>query len=101
MADAAANASINANAGVPDVTPHHIFDDDGWDGSWDFLLGEPTVTPDDLRALLRLAGLSLDQPEIDELLPLYRLLRQRADTLHEADLPLSVPSAIFPADWRG
>ena len=79
MADAAANAAANADASA----------------------APSAVTPDDLRALLRLAGLSLDQPEIDELLPLYRLLRQRADTLHEADLPLSVPSAIFPADWRG
>lgn len=79
MADAAANAAAGTNAGA----------------------GPSAITPDDLRALLRLAGLSLDQPEIDELLPLYRLLRQRADTLHEADLPLSVPSAIFPADWRG
>lgn len=79
MADAAANAGASINASA----------------------GPSAITPDDLRALLRLAGLSLDQPEIDELLPLYRLLRQRADTLHEADLPLSVPSAIFPADWRG
>lgn len=79
MADAAANAGASSNASA----------------------APSAVTPDDLRALLRLAGLSLDQPEIDELLPLYRLLRQRADTLHEADLPLSVPSAIFPADWRG
>ena len=79
MADAAANAGASSNASA----------------------APSAITPDDLRALLRLAGLPLDQPEIDELLPLYRLLRQRADTLHEADLPLSVPSAIFPADWRG
>ena len=76
MADAAANTDVNINAGAA------------------------PVTADDLRALLRIAGLPLDEGEIAELLPLYQYLRQRADTLHEAHLPLSAPAVTFPADWQ-
>ena len=60
---------------------------------------ESTVTMADLRALARAAGRPLDDAELEELLPLYQFLRQRADTLHEAELPLGGPAMIFPADW--
>ena len=58
-----------------------------------------TVTMDDLRALVRVAGLPLDDAELEELLPLYQFLRQRVDMLHEADLPLGGQAMTFPADW--
>ena len=58
-----------------------------------------TVTMDDLRALVRIAGLPLDDAELEELLPLYQFLRQRVDMLHEADLPLGGQAMTFPADW--
>ena len=58
------------------------------------------VTGADLRALVRVAGLPLDDGEIAELLPLYQYLRQRVDALHDASLPLGAPAATFAADWR-
>ena len=58
------------------------------------------VTAADLRALVRVAGLPLDDGEIAELLPLYQYLRQRVDALHDASLPLGAPAATFAADWR-
>ena len=61
---------------------------------------ESTVTMDDLRALVKAAGLPLDDAELEELLPLYRFLRQRADMLHEADLPLGGQAMTFPAEWN-
>ena len=61
--------------------------------------GETTVTMDDFRALVRIAGLPLDDSELEELLPLYQFLRQRVDMLHEADLPLGRQAMTFPADW--
>ena len=62
--------------------------------------GESTVTMDDLRALVRVAGLPLDDAELEELLPLYQFLKQRVAMLHEADLPLGGPAMTFPADWN-
>ena len=61
--------------------------------------GEPTVSMDDFRALVRIAGLPLDDSELEELLPLYRFLKSRVDMLHEADLPLGGQAMTFPADW--
>ena len=58
-----------------------------------------TVTMGDLRTLVRVAGLPLDDAELEELLPLYQFLRQRVDMLHEADLPLGGQAMTFPADW--
>ena len=60
---------------------------------------ESTVSMDDLRALVRVAGLPLDDAELEELLPLYQFLKQRVDMLHEADLPLGGQAMTFPADW--
>ncbi len=62
--------------------------------------GESTVSMDDLRALVRVAGLPLDDGELEELLPLYQFLKQRVDMLHEADLPLGGQAMTFPADWN-
>ena len=61
---------------------------------------ESTVSMDDLRALVRVAGLPLDEAELEELLPLYQFLRQRVDMLHEPDLPLGGQAMTFPADWN-
>ena len=61
---------------------------------------ESTVSMNDLRALVRVAGLPLDDTELEELLPLYQFLRQRVDMLHEADLPLGGQAMTFPADWN-
>ena len=61
--------------------------------------GESTVSMEDFRALVRIAGLPLDDAELEELLPLYRFLRNRVDMLHEADLPLGGQAMTFPADW--
>ena len=61
---------------------------------------EPAVTLDDFRTLVRLAGLPLDEAELEELLPLYRFLRQKVQMLHEADLPLGGQAMTFPADWN-
>ena len=61
--------------------------------------GEPDISMDDFRVLVRLAGLPLDDSELEELLPLYRFLRQRVEMLHEADLPLGGQAMTFPADW--
>lgn len=61
--------------------------------------GESTVSMDDFRALVRIAGLPLDDSELEELLPLYRFLKNRVDMLHEADLPLGGQAMTFPADW--
>ena len=61
--------------------------------------GESTVSMDDFRALVRIAGLPLDESELEELLPLYRFLKNRVDMLHEADLPLGGQAMTFPADW--
>ncbi len=60
---------------------------------------EPMVAMDEFRALVRIAGLPLDDSELEELLPLYQFLRNRVDRLHEADLPLGGPAVTFPADW--
>ena len=60
---------------------------------------ESTVSMDDFRVLVRLAGLPLDDEELEELLPLYQFLRDRVDMLHEADLPLGGQAMTFPADW--
>ncbi|MCY4414767.1 MAG: hypothetical protein OXE87_00425 [Chloroflexi bacterium] len=60
---------------------------------------ESTVSMDDFRVLVRLAGLPLDDEELGELLPLYQFLRDRVDMLHEADLPLGGQAMTFPADW--
>lgn len=59
-----------------------------------------TISMDDLRALVRVAGLPLDDAELAELLPLYQFLKQRVDMLHEADLPLGGQAMTFPADWN-
>ena len=77
-ADATTDANVNADADAA---------------------GAP-VTAADLRALVRVAGLPLDDGEIAELLPLYQYLRQRVDALHDASLPLGAPAATFAADWR-
>lgn len=61
--------------------------------------GASNVTIDDLRALANLAGLPLDEGELEELLPLYQFLRDKVAMLHEADLPLGAPAMTFPADW--
>ncbi len=61
--------------------------------------GESTVSMEDFRALVRIAGLPLDDSELEELLPLYRFLKNRVDMLHEADLPLGGQAMTFPADW--
>lgn len=61
--------------------------------------GESTVSMDDFRALVRIAGLPLDDAELEELLPLYQFLRNRVDMLHESDLPLGGQAMTFPADW--
>ena len=61
--------------------------------------GESNVSMDDFRALVRIAGLPLDDSEIEELLPMYQFLKERVATLHEADLPLGGPATTFPADW--
>ncbi len=61
--------------------------------------GETNVTIDDLRALANLAGLPLDDGELEELLPLYQFLREKVAMLHEADLPLGGQAMTFPADW--
>lgn len=61
--------------------------------------GESTVSMEDFRALVRIAGLPLDDSELEELLPLYRFLKDRVDMLHEADLPLGGQAMTFPADW--
>ena len=61
--------------------------------------GESTVSMEDFRALVRIAGLPLDDSELEELLPLYRFLKDRVDLLHEADLPLGGQAMTFPADW--
>ena len=61
--------------------------------------GESAVSLEDFRVLVRLAGLPLDEEELEELLPLYQFLRQRVDMLHEADLPLGGQAMTFPADW--
>ena len=58
-----------------------------------------TVTMEDLRVLVRVAGLPLDDGELEELLPLYQFLRQRVAMLHEADLSLGGPATTFHADW--
>ena len=60
---------------------------------------EGDVTIDELRALVRVAGLPLEESELEELLPLYQFLRQRVAMLHEADLPLGGQAVTFPADW--
>ena len=54
---------------------------------------------DDFRVLVRMAGLPLDDEELEELLPLYQFLKQRVEMLHEADLPLGGQAMTFPADW--
>ena len=61
--------------------------------------GESTVSMDDFRVLVRMAGLPLDDEELEELLPLYQFLKQRVEMLHEADLPLGGQAMTFPADW--
>ena len=61
--------------------------------------GESTVSMEDFRALVRIAGLPLDDSELEELLPLYQFLKQRVDMLHEAGLPLGGQAMTFPADW--
>ena len=60
---------------------------------------ESTVSMEDFKALVRIAGLPLDEAELEELLPLYQFLRQRVEMLHEADLPLGGQAMTFPADW--
>ena len=60
---------------------------------------EADVTIDELRALVRVAGLPLEESELEELLPLYQFLRQRVAMLHEADLPLGGQAVTFSADW--
>ena len=60
---------------------------------------ELALTMEDFCVLVRAAGLPLDDSELEELLPLYRFLRERVQTLHEADLPLGGPAMTFPADW--
>ena len=57
------------------------------------------VSMDDFRVLVRMAGLPLDDAELEELLPLYQFLKQRVEMLHEADLPLGGQAMTFPADW--
>ena len=57
------------------------------------------VSMDDFRVLVRMAGLPLDDAELEELLPLYQFLKQRVGMLHEADLPLGGQAMTFPADW--
>lgn len=61
--------------------------------------GESTVSMEDFRALVRIAGLPLDDSELEELLPLYQFLKNRVDMLHEAVLPLGGQAMTFPADW--
>ena len=60
---------------------------------------ESAVSMDDFRVLVRMAGLPLNDEELEELLPLYQFLKQRVEMLHEADLPLGGQAMTFPADW--
>ena len=62
-------------------------------------VSESAVSMDDFRVLVRMAGLPLNDEELEELLPLYQFLRQRVEMLHEADLPLGGQAMTFPADW--
>ena len=62
-------------------------------------MADENVTMDELRTLVRLAGLPLDERELEELLPLHQFLRERVAMLHEADLPLGGQAMTFPADW--
>ena len=62
-------------------------------------VSESAVSMDDFRVLVRMAGLPLDDEELEELLPLYQFLKQRVEMLHEADLPLGGQAMTFPADW--
>jgi hypothetical protein len=62
-------------------------------------MADENVTMDELRTLVRLAGLPLDERELEELLPLYQFLRERVAMLHEADLPLGGQAMTFSADW--
>jgi hypothetical protein len=58
------------------------------------------VTLDELRVLARLAGLPLEEGELETLLPVYQFLRSQVAMLHESDLPVGGPATTFPADWN-
>ena len=57
-----------------------------------------TITPAELQALARWAGLDLTPEEGERLLPLYRQLAAQIALLHDPALPLAGPAATFRPD---
>lgn len=57
-----------------------------------------TITPAELEALARRAGLDLTPEEGERLLPQYRQLAAQIALLHGPDLPLTGPAATFRPD---
>ena len=60
--------------------------------------GPTEITPDEFQQLVRRAGLDLTPEEMEQLRPMYEDLIGQVRKLHDPNLPLEVPGAIFRAD---
>ena len=58
------------------------------------------MTMDDFQAVVRRAGLDLEQQEMERLLPLYQQLLTQLAAIHDPELPLGLPADVFSPDWE-
>jgi hypothetical protein len=54
---------------------------------------------EEFQVLVRRAGLTLTQEELEHLLPLYQEFTKQLAMLHDPSLPLEEPVMVFPAQW--
>lgn len=60
--------------------------------------GPTEITPDEFQQLVRRSGLDLTSEEMERLRPMYEDLIGQVRKLHDPNLPLEEPAAIFRAD---
>ena len=62
-------------------------------------VSSPEVSLEQLRTMAELAGLGMDQQELDEFKPLYDLYRRYIDQLHSIDFGAAEIALSFQPDW--
>ncbi len=62
-------------------------------------VSSPEVSLEQLRTMAELAGLDMDQQELDEFKPLYDLYRRYIDQLHSIDFGAEEIALSFQPDW--
>ena len=58
------------------------------------------LSMEEFRVIVQRAGLSLEEAEMERLLPLYRQLLGQLAAIHDPELPLGLPADVFSPDWQ-